>query len=335
MPESEFDVDASITAGWEHFADRLAGLLRALVPGATFDVSVPVLGAPSTHMPYVRFTADQPGHVYAEVSGGGTEDAPTPLRHAQVDQLTALGWRAGASASETRSTSESAAAVDRAVRPEIGLPVERATELAHLVAGTMERVFGIPHPVFLHDVTDHDAAGEDTAGQDTTASAEPTANDGALDADFRPQPITDPDQATRAVGAALAEVYRGRVQADEHDVFTVPAGCVLLFVRAHRSLPLIVFRSPLVSGVEDAAAAETEVAILNRDSLWCRYVFDGETISAESEFVDRVFVPVNFKIQLAEIATELDDVYEDLARRVAGRRWRDLRAADDPGPGEP
>lgn len=331
MPESEFDVDASITAGWEHFADRLAGLLRDLVPGATFDVSVPVLGAPSTHTPYVRFTADQPGHVYAEVSGGGTEDSPTPLRPAQVQQLTALGWLTGASASDTRSTPGSAGAVDGAARPEIGLPVERATELAHLVAGTMERVFGIPHPVFLHDIVDHDAA-----GVDATASAEPTTEDGTPDdADFRPQPITDPDQATRAVATALAEVYRGRVEADEHDVFTVPAGCVLLFVRAHRSLPLIVFRSPLVSGVEDAAAAETEVAILNRDSLWCRYVFDGETISAESEFVDRVFVPVNFKIQLAEITAELDDVYEDLARRVAGRRWRDLRAADDPGSGEP
>ena len=312
MPESEFDVDASITAGWEHFAARLAGLLRDLVPGATFDVSVPVLGAPSTHTPYVRFTADEPGRLQAEVSGGGAEDDPAALYPAQLEQLRALGWQAGSDA-----------------RPGIGLPVERAGELAHLVAGTMERVFGIPHPVFLHDVVD----------QDTAEAAEPTVDDGAADgvgddADFRPQPITDPDQATRAVGTALAEVYHRRVDPDENDVFTVSAGCVLLFVRAHRSLPLVIFRSPLVSGVEDAAAAETEVAILNRDSLWCRYVFDGETITAESEFVDRVFVPVNFKIQLAEIAAELDDVYADLARRVAGRRWRDLRAAEDPGNGE-
>lgn len=308
MPESEFDVDASITAGWEHFAARLAGLLRDLVPGATFDVAVPVLGAPARHTPYVRFTADAPGSLQAEVSGGGSEAAPAPLHSAQLEQLRALGWHAGSDE-----------------RPRIGLPVERAGELSHLVAGTMERVFGIPHPVFLHDVVD----------QDTTEAVEPTTDDGVgEDADFRPQPITDPDQATRAVGTALAEVYHRRVEPDEHDVFTVPAGCVLLFVRAHRSLPLIVFRSPLVSGVEDAAAAETEVAILNRDSLWCRYVFDGETITAESEFVDRVFVPVNFKIQLAEIAAELDDVYADLARRVAGRRWRDLRAAEDPGNGE-
>ena len=324
MPEFEFDVDASITAGWEHFAARLAELLRDLDPGATFDVSVPVLGAPSAHTPYVRFTADKPGHLHAEVSTGGSEDAPIPVRPAQLDQLVALGWHAGRSGDSAAET-ESVDAVGDESRPGIGLPVERASELAHLVAGTMERVFGIPHPVFLHDAI----------GPDSIESVEPTTNDGlADDADFRPLPITDPDQATRAIATALAEVYHRRLEPDEHGVFTVPAGCVLLFIRAHRSLPLIVFRSLLVAGVEDAAAAEIEVAILNRDSLWCRYVFDGGTIKAESEFVDRVFVPVNFKIQLTEISAELDDIYSDLARRVAGRRWRDLHAADDPGNGE-
>ena len=156
----------------------------------------------------------------------------------------------------------------------------------------------------------------------------------ADDLDFLPITITDPDQATQAMALALSEVYDGRVEADEHDVFTVPAGCVVVFVRAHRSMPLIVFRSPLVPAVEDAAAAETEVAILNRDSLWCRYIFDGKAVYAESEFVDRVFVPVNFKIQLAEISAELDDVYPDLARRVAAKQWRDLHSADDPGASE-
>ena len=324
MPAFEFDVDASIAAGWDRFASRLAALLRDLVAGATFDLAVPVLGAPSAHTPYIRFAAVTPGQVDAEVSGGGSEDAPTPLRPAQLAQLEALGWRAANSDGQP----------DHLAGPRVALPTDRAGELAHLVAGTLEQVFGIRHPVFLHDVTDTDV--------DDAAQVEPGAGDETIvdagspavgEADFRPQPITDPDQATRAVEAALAEVYQRRVRADEHDVFTVPAGCVVLFVRAHRSLPLIVFRSPLVSAVEDVAAAETEVAILNRDSLWCRYVFDGKSIIAESEFVDRVFVPVNFKIQLAEISAELDDVYPDLARRVAGKLWRDLRASDDPDSG--
>lgn len=328
MPAFEFDVDASIAAGWDRFASHLADLLRDLIPGATFDLAVPVLGAPSAHTPYIRFTAVNAGQVDAEVSGGGSEDAPTPLRPGQLAQLAALGWRAA----------DVEGHPDPRPGPRVCLPTDRARELAHLVAGTLEQVFGIRHPVFLHDVTD--TGGEDfaEAGPDESGGSHGSAADAggpATDADdFRPQPITDPDQATRAVGAALAEVYRRRFRADEHDVFTVPAGCVLLFVRAHRSLPLIVFRSPLVSAVEDVAAAETEVAILNRDSLWCRYVFDGKAITAESEFVDRVFVPVNFKIQLAEVSAELDDIYPDLARRVAGKHWRDLRAVDDPDPDE-
>lgn len=343
MPAFEFDVDASIAAGWDRFASHLADLLRDLVTGATFDLAVPTIGAPSAHTPYIRFTATAPGRVDAEVAGGGTEDVPTPLRPAQLAQLAALGWRAP-------DTVECPGTPDG---PRVSLPTGRARELAHLVAGTLEQVFGIRHPVFLHDVVDGDDApgpsgavapghsGAAGPGPGAPGPIEPVESDGGVAApggpalgadDFRPQTITDPDQATRAVEAALAEVYRRRVRADEHDVFTVSAGCVLLFVRAHGSLPLIVFRSPLVSAVEDAAAAETEVAILNRDSLWCRYVFDGKSIIAESEFVDRVFVPVNFKIQLAEISAELDDVYPDLVRRVAGERWRDLRASDDPGP---
>lgn len=344
MPDFEFDVDASIAAGWERFAARLAGFLRDLVPGATFDLTVPVLGTRAGCPPFIRFTAaeadsaippgappggssDPPGAmadigaIEAEVSGGGTEDDPAPLRAGQLEQLAGLGW--------TLPDHVTAGA-----RPRLRLPSYEAPHLAHLVAGTMERVFGIPHPVFLHDVIDGaEAGGADARGPAASHSSGPLPPV-ADDVDFRPLTITDPDLATRAMAVAMSEVYNGRVEADEHDVFTVPAGCVVLFVRAHRSMPLIVFRSPLISAVEDAAAAETEVAILNRDSLWCRYVFDGTTIFAESEFVDRVFVPVNFKIQLAEISAELVDVYPDLARRVAGKHWRDLHSTDDPGSGE-
>ena len=333
MPDSDFDVDASIAAGWERFAARLAGFLRDLVPDATFDLTVPVPGTPAGCSPFVRFTAVQVGDdsLVAEVCGGGTEDDPAPLRPGQLDHLAGLGW--------TWHDHDDAAGT----RPQFRLPSYEAAHLAHLVAGTMERVFGIPHPVFRHDVIDSGARpGADAPGTPgapvSSGVAEPSAvRPAALladDLDFLPITITDPDQATQAMALALSEVYDGRVEADEHDVFTVPAGCVVVFVRAHRSMPLIVFRSPLVPAVEDAAAAETEVAILNRDSLWCRYIFDGKAVYAESEFVDRVFVPVNFKIQLAEISAELDDVYPDLARRVAAKQWRDLHSADDPGASE-
>ncbi|AVZ39337.1 MULTISPECIES: hypothetical protein [unclassified Dietzia] len=316
MPDFEFDVDTSIAAGWDRFAARLAELLRDLVPGATFDLAVPVLGSPSTRTPYVRFTAADDGNIHAEVSGGGSEDSPEPLGPVRLRQLVALGWAPGASTESGLG---------------LTFPVDRAPEVAHLVAGTMERVFGIPHPVFLHDVSEPQDPSVSEPQEPSTGRSEDPA---PADVDFRPRMIATPDEATRALESVLSEVYQRRVTPDEHDVFTVPAGYVLLFIRAHRSLPLVVLRSPLVSSVEDPAAAEAEVAILNRDSLWCRYVFDGETISAEAEFVDRVFVPVNFKIHLAEISAELDDVYSDLAHRVTGRRWRDLRAADDHRPRE-
>lgn len=309
MPEFEFDVDASIAAGWDQFVDHLAGFLRDLLPGATFDVAVPALGEPSVRAPFVRFTCTEPGRLHVEVSADGPDEASSPLYRNRSDQLVALGWTRQRTSGDAGGT------------PGVHLvrPIDHALETARLVAVTMEQVFGIPHPVFLHDV----------------ATFSPDTGDYASEPmDFRPVPIGCPDDATRAMATALAQVYAREVPADENDVFTVPAGLVLLFVRAHRSLPLIVFRSPLVSSVVDTAAAEHEVATLNRDSLWCRYVFDGDTIYAESELVDRVFLPVNFKIQLTEVCAELDDIYPDLARRVAGKRWHDLRTAEDGLPGE-
>ncbi|HJC61169.1 MAG TPA: hypothetical protein H9755_12700 [Candidatus Dietzia intestinigallinarum] len=352
MPDFEFDVDASIAAGWERFAARLAGFLRDLVPGATFDLAVPSPGTRAGITPYIRFTAERAGggstpavapggasatpgatagtgSIEAEISGGGREDDPVSLRAGQLDQLAGLGWTLPDPHIEDDDDPTTAP------RPRLSLPTYEATRLARLVAATIERVFGIPHPVFLHDVIDDGRpAGADGPAATERSPAVPEAAPVADDVDFRPIMITDPDQATRAVAAALSEIYHCRVEADEHDVFTVPAGCVVVFVRVHRSMPLIVFRSPLVPAVEDAGAAETEVAILNRDSLWCRYVFDGTSVYAESELVDRVFVPVNFKIHFTEISAELDDVYPDLARRVAAKQWRDLHSADDPETGE-
>ena len=325
MPEYEFDVDASIAAGWDRFATHLAGLLRDLTPGGTFDIAVPVPGSPSSRTPYVRFTAVEDGAILAEVSGGEPDVTGHTLCADQLAHLSTLGWTwphptpQAVSPSAPEPTGPSA----RPSGPHVIATADRVDATARLAAATLERVFGIRHPVFLHDATGP-VRPDPAASEDTTPE----------DPDFRALPIASPDDATRAVGTALAEVYEREVPADEHDVFAVPAGSALLFVRAHRSLPLVVFRSPLVSAVQDAAAAETEVAILNRDSLWCRYVFDGETIYAESELVDRVFVPVNFKIQLSEVAAELDDVDEDLARRVTGKRWLDLRAADDHRRGE-
>ena len=222
MPAFEFDVDASIAAGWDRFASRLADLLRDLIPGATFDLAVPVFGAPSPLTPFIRFTAVGQRRLEAEVSGGGSDDAPAPLRPAQLAQLAALGWRAADAEATAMPTPG----------PQVALPTDRATELTHLVAGTLEQVFGIRHPVFLHDVADVDdpdaraaASGPDPADASAARPGGPTEPHGSGDEDdFRPQPITDPDQATRAVGAALAAVYRRRMHPDEHDVFTVPAG---------------------------------------------------------------------------------------------------------------
>ena len=313
MAEFEFDVDASITAGWDRFAAHLAELVRALPPGGTFELPVP--GPPLTDSappdsPCIRFTRRDARGVHAEVTDAASENSPVDLGPQRLEHLRSLGWGTGSH------------------DPHVTVTDGRELEAAHLVSGTLERVFGIPHPVFLHDAVDPAPTGRAPTVTDSPAPAErPDGHE-----DFRPQAISCPDEATRAIGTALAQVYRRDVPADENDVYAVPAGCLLLFIRAHRSLPLIVFRSPLVSSIADPDSAAAEVATLNRDSLWCRYVFDGRTIYAESELVDRVFLPINFKIQLAEVASELVDVHTDLVRRVAGRRWRELRSDDDHPP---
>jgi|GEM_PF-6116726 len=306
MDEHEFDVDASIHDGWARFRDRLAELVRDMQPGDTFDIAIPLLDASTARAPYVRFTSAADGAVVAELAGDDALDPGRGPTAAQRSQLARLGWSVPGDGGDLVVT----------------VPAGGARGLADRVAEALETVYAVPHPAFLDDADPTSVA----------PSAGPAVGETPPDdPDFRAVYISTPDEATRAIGTALAQVYSRNMPADEHDVFAVPAGSALVFVRAHRSLPLVVFRCPLVSAVSDPAAAEREVAILNRDSLWCRYVFDGETVFAESELVDRVFVPVNFKIRLAEMCREIDDVDDDLARRAGGKRWLDLRTSEENG----
>ena len=304
MPDFEFDVDASIAAGWERFAARLAGFCATSSPArpsTSPSSQVPVPGSRTSGSPRARWrlpgrrsrrrlghTRCHGGHRFdqAEISGGGREDDPR-LAQGGSSSISSPVWDGRCRTRTSRTTTTH----DRP-RPRLSLPTYEATRLARLVAATIERVFGIPHPVFLHDVIDDGRpAGADGPAATERSPAVPEAAPVADDVDFRPIMITDPDQATRAVAAALSEIYHCRVEADEHDVFTVPAGCVVVFVRAHRSMPLIVFRSPLVPTVEDAGAAETSgdpqpgltvvPVCLRRKVRLCRV-----------EFADRVSVPV-------------------------------------------
>lgn len=300
MSEHEFDVDASIVDGWRRFGTHLADLLRDMESGDTFDIAIPMIDSPATRAPYVRFTVSESG-ISAEIPGDDALDADHHLSSIQRRALADLGWRSPVAGADL---------VNRC-------PASAADGLADRVADALQSVYGIPHPAFLDDVSTG-------APVPSPAVGEPPPDD----PDFRAVFISTPDEATRAIGTALAQMYSRNVPADEHDVFAVPAGSALLFVRAHQSLPLVLFRCPLVSAVSDPVAAQREVALLNRDSLWCRYVFDGESVFAEAELVDRVFVPVNFKICLAEIVMEIDDVHRGLDRRVRGTRWLDLRSSD-------
>src|SRR5699024_988468 len=115
MPEFEFDVDASIAAGWERFAGHLAGLLRALEPGVSFDMTVPALGTSPPESPYLRFTRPAAGRLYADVFGGGDAASPVPLSGEYLDRLDSLGWTARASTAHVTMSADHARTIARLV----------------------------------------------------------------------------------------------------------------------------------------------------------------------------------------------------------------------------
>lgn len=80
--------------------------------------------------------------------------------------------------------------------------------------------------------------------------------------------------------------------------------------------PAVILKSPVLSGVRSVSQADAELNILNRDSLWVRWVRYGRTVWQELTFMARPFVPEQLDAMMALFVETVPEIREELGTKL-------------------
>ena len=317
-----FDLDRSTARAWSKFQARLADHVvdmeddDLLLVEAESSVDDEDEGA----APYVQFCAWDEDLVRCEVSSNEYLADEHRLDSVGVQILKALGWSGPTVGRDDEDPGEGSA--------NFYIDVERseADRLAVMTVRALREVFGVAHPVFLsaHNLADD---GEPASSLGVPAS-QPSSED---DPD---EPIAvvarDREHLQELVDEALIPFFGHTPAHDEDDDVPVVAGSALVFVRVLKSYPAIQMFSELVSDVTDLERAAFEVAVLNRDVQFIKFVLIEDRVLAQLFLPAWPFAPKHVRAMLALMAETVDEVDDDLAVRVGGRRTLDAAAEEEP-----
>lgn len=293
----EFDLDRATEVGWAGFLTRLAGHLVS----STELLRITAYGADEGTFPVLEIT---PGSdvLHGQLRGPDGLRWPDAARR---EHLLSLGWR------EQPDEGEAGYRIE--------LPRTHAHLLASIVTDTLREVVGAPHPAFLD------------AGA-LTISAPPGPDEGGSE-----PPQIDLDQAIRVVTPAqLREAVETTLHAamghpPRHDAdgdIPILYGTTLVYVRTADSQPVVSIFGIVVQDVADLEAAQREVGILNRQSVFAKFHLVGGQVVASVAIPSLPFVPRHLVGMVELMGKELDQLDDALALRVRGRRWIDLVTAE-------
>lgn len=284
--------------------------------------------------PYVQFCAWGEDRVRCEVSSNAYLTADHRLDPVGTETLKGLGW-----APPTHGRDDEDADAGSA---NFHLDVERssADRLAVMTVKALRDVFGVAHPVFL---TADNLAGDDQPLPDLGVPASPAASQASTPAPGRPdvdEPVAvaprDREHLQALVDDALTPFFGHRPEHDEDGDIPVVSGSGLVFVRVLDGAPAIQMFAALVCDVTELERAAFEVSVLNRDLRFIKFVLVDDTVMAYLYLPAWPFAPEHLRGMLALIADVVDEVDDDLVRRVGGRRAFETGGAGEPadGPGE-
>jgi len=310
---SEFtglDFDGSTALAWSEFQARLADHVAEME-----DDALLIVGAESSvdedegagAAPYVQFCAFSEDQVRCEMSSNEYLAAKHRLDPVGVETLKGLGWSAPTCDRDDEDPGEGSA--------NFYLDVDRshADQLAVMTVTAFREVFGVAHPVFL-------------SSDKLTDDGEP-----ALDVPTSPHSEVDPDEPIAVMPSGREHLqsmvddaltpFLGHVpEHDEDGDIPVVSESALVFVRVLEGVPAIQMFSPVVHHVTDLDRAALEVAILNRDMSFIKFVLRSDRVYAFLEFSAWPFAPEHLRTMLAMMSATLDVVDEDLTARVGGSR---------------
>ncbi|NYG54966.1 T3SS (YopN, CesT) and YbjN peptide-binding chaperone 1 [Nocardioides perillae] len=316
----------AVDAAWLAFRQQLADHLAEFEDGAKLVIELE-MGVDHDDLdgslPYVQFVGwDDGRQVRAEVSSQHYLDPRYAVGPHGAQVLRSVGWEPPTHAPDEQPDDGSSNWwADHELR-EADLAACRATV-------ALRDVFGAPHPSFLRTDARLQLTGAAGGG-----GAEATADErGAGEGDDEEPPVRFPhgvDELRGMVVEALGRVVDHPVQLDDDGDVPLVAGRSMLFVQALPDEPTLQLWSPLVSGVDDPDRAADEVALLNRDVLFGAFVLtDTGDVHFRHHLCAMPFAPLQLRLVVARVLSDLDRRAGDLVRRVGGTRFFDDLEPDE------
>lgn len=293
------DLDRATTTAWRLFRRELADRIAYLGAGEGLQVAVEAaIDAPNFgRAPYLQFCRDEGDNVLGEASGNRNLHTSHRLDKAARRRLAEIGWSRP--------------------RPKHGLfnfqaevDQSHADHLAVMAVTALREVFGVRHPAFL--------VGDVGIGEDPGLPCADTV-------ELPDEPLaTTPDgreHLDQLLDQALLPLLGQLPNRDEDGDIPVVSGTAVVFVRILPHAPLIKIWAEVAVEVSDLEHAKFEVEVLNRDRPFAKFVLVDDRIVAQVHLPAAPFVPEHLRQTLAMMCELADEVDDDLAVRVSGRRF--------------
>jgi hypothetical protein len=293
------DLDRVTTKAWRRFrrelADRIADLGQGGVLGVAFEAAVDA--AQSGGAPYLQFCGGEGDIVLGEVSGNHYLHAAHQLDKEARRRLAEIGW---ARPRPKRGVFNYRAEVDQS----------HADQLAAMAVTALREVFGVTHPAFL--------VGDVRIGDDPDLPHADTVE--LPDEPLATTPVGR-EHLDQLVDQALVPFLGQVPNRDDDGDIPVVNGTAVVFVRILPHAPLIKIWAEVSVEVSELDRAKFEVEVLNRERPFAKFVLVDDRIVAQVHVPASPFAPEHLRQTLAMMCELADEVDDDLAVRVSGRRF--------------
>jgi len=196
-----------------------------------------------------------------------------------------------------------------------------ADQLAVMAVAALQEVFAVIHPAFL--------VGDVQIGEDPdlphTNTVEPPDEPLAMTPAGR-------KHLDQLVDQALLPMLGQVPDRDNDGDIPVVSGTAVVFVQTLPHAPLIRIWAEVAVEIGDLDRAKFEVAVLNRERPFAKFVLLDDRIVAQVHLPAAPFAPEHLRQTLAMMCELADEVDDDLAVRVRGRRFLepdDLQETDE------
>jgi hypothetical protein len=305
------DLDRVTAKAWRRFRRELADRIADLGPGEVLEVAVEAANdePKSGCAPYLQFCRGEGDRVLGEVSGNRNLHAAHRIDKEARRRLEEIGW---SRPQPKHGLFNFMAEIDQS----------HADQLAVMAVTALYEVFGVKHPAFL--------VGDVWIGQDPDLPYADTVE--VPDEPLATTPVGH-EHLDQLVDQALVPFLGQVPNRDDDGDISVVSGTAVVFVRTLPHAPLIRIWAEVAVEVSDPDSAKFEVEILNRDRPFAKFVLVDDRIVAQVHVPAYPFVPEHLRQTLAMMCGLADEVDDDLAVRVGGRRFLEPADLQEPEAG--